>query len=268
MNHEMLEEIYTNAKKWVEEAGENIRSKINNPLTIDTKSNPNDLVTTMDKETELFFVSKIKGTYPNHSIIGEEGYGDELTNLDGTVWIIDPIDGTMNFVHQKRNFAISIGIFHDGVGEIGFVYDVMNDVLYHAKRNQGAYKNDTKLEPLNKEVVLEKAIVGMNHFWLCNNLTVEVETMQKFVKHVRGTRTYGSAALDFAYLAEGITNGYLSLGLAPWDVAGGMVIAGEVGVVTTNVDGTPLDMLNKSTVVASNQALHYQIIQFIKEGRK
>lgn len=174
----------------------------------------------------------------------------------------------MNFVHQKRNFAISIGIFHDGVGEIGFVYDVMNDVLYHAKRNQGAYKNDTKLEPLNKEVVLEKAIVGMNHFWLCNNLTVEVGTMQKFVKHVRGTRTYGSAALDFAYLAEGITNGYLSLGLAPWDVAGGMVIAGEVGVVTTNVDGTPLDMLNKSTVVASNQALHYQIIQFIKEGRK
>ncbi|WP_156290468.1 inositol monophosphatase family protein [Oceanobacillus salinisoli] len=268
MNAEMLKEIYTKARQWVEEAGHYIRTNIDNPLTVDTKSNPNDLVTTMDQDTESFFVSKIKETYPDHSIIGEEGYGDKLTTLEGTVWIIDPIDGTMNFVHQKRNFAISVGVYHNGIGVIGLIYDVMADVLYHAKRNEGAYKNDKKLNPLNKEVVLEEAIVGMNHFWLCPNRLVEEETMQQFVRKVRGTRTYGSAALEFAFLSEGIIDGYLTMSLSPWDIAAGVVIAGEVGGTATNIDGQPLNMLEKNSVLVCNSNLQKDIIKFIKKGRK
>nr|AIE77291.1 inositol-1-monophosphatase ShuB [uncultured bacterium pBIO2160] len=268
MDIQMLDEIYKNAREWIEIAGNNIRSKINQPLTVDTKSNPNDLVTTMDKETEAFFVTKIKETYPNHFIIGEEGFGDNLASLDGTVWIIDPIDGTMNFVHQKRNFAISIGVYHDRIGEIGMVYDVMNDVLYHAKRGQGAYKNDTKLSALKKDVVLEKTIFAMNHFWLCPNRLVDEITMQKFVRYIRGTRAYGSAALDLAYIAEGITDGYLSLGLEPWDIAAGMVIVNEVGGVVTDIDGEPLDLLSKHHVFACNPAIQGEVIGILKEGRK
>src|SRR5699024_5348204 len=141
------EEVYQQAKEWVEQAGKLIRMKIDEPREIDTKSNPNDLVTEMDRKVEQFFAEKIRRKYQSDRILSEECFGDEIEDLTGTVWIIDPIDGTMNFVHQKRNFAISLAIFHEGIGEIGFVYDVMADVLYHAKKGEGAFKNDQRLEP-------------------------------------------------------------------------------------------------------------------------
>lgn len=125
MNQQQRQKIYETAKRWIYEAGTEIREHMNDPLDIETKSNPNDLVTALDKQTEKFFVDRIHQAYPEHHIIGEEGFGDTLSSVDGTIWIIDPIDGTMNFVHQKRSFAISIGILHNGIGEIGFVYDVM-----------------------------------------------------------------------------------------------------------------------------------------------
>ncbi|RDW17964.1 inositol monophosphatase family protein [Oceanobacillus chungangensis] len=268
MNTEERKAIYNQAKEWVLEAGKNIRAKIDDPLIIDTKSNPNDLVTTMDKETEAYFVGKINQIFPEHHIIGEEGYGDKLTSLDGTVWIIDPIDGTMNFVHQKRNFAISVGIYHDGIGEIGLIYDVMEDNLYHAKRTEGAYKNENKLAPLAQNVRFDEAIIGLNHYWLCENRLVDELVMQQFVRKIRGSRTYGSAALEFAYVAEGIINGYLTMSLAPWDIAAGIVIVNEVGGVTTDIDGATLDMLEKNSVLTCNQGLQQEIIQFIEKGRK
>lgn len=268
MNTDVRNAIYNQAKEWVLDAGKNIRAKINDPLVIDTKSNPNDLVTTMDKETEAYFVEKINQNYPEHHIIGEEGYGDVLTSLEGTVWIIDPIDGTMNFVHQKRNFAISVGIYHDGIGEIGLIYDVMDDILYHAKRTEGAYKNEKKLAPLKQNVKFEEAIIGLNHFWLCENRLVDEKVMQQFVRKIRGSRTYGSAALEFAYVAEGIVNGYLTMSLAPWDIAAGIVIVNEVGGVTTDIDGARLNMLEKNSVLTCNPDLQQEIIQFLEKGRK
>ncbi len=108
-------------------------------LIIETKSNAADLVTNMDREIEQFLIGKIKETFPHHHILGEEGYGDEVTSSDGVVWLIDPIDGTMNFVHQKRNFAISIGIYENGIGKIGLIYDPVHDELYHALKGAGAF---------------------------------------------------------------------------------------------------------------------------------
>ncbi|MFD1849188.1 inositol monophosphatase family protein [Oceanobacillus bengalensis] len=268
MDSNLRNEIYTKGLQWIKQAGENIRTKINNPLVVDTKSNPNDLVTTMDRETESFFVTKIKETYPEHAIVGEEGYGDKLSSMDGTVWVIDPIDGTMNFVHQKRNFAISVGIYQDGIGEIGFIYDVMSDILYHAKRNEGAYKDNVKLPSLKTDTNITEAIIAMNHFWLCPNKLVDEEVMQHFVRTIRGTRVYGSAALEFAFAAEGIINGYISMGLSPWDIAAGIIIFNEVGGVTTTIDGTPINMLEKNTILACNLVLQDEILSTVKEGRK
>src|SRR5699024_9784418 len=204
MEQSTRQALFKQAREWVLEAGRTIREKIDDPLVIDTKSNENDLVTTMDKETEQFFASKIKGKYPGHLLFGEEGYGDKIESLDGTIWIVDPIDGTMNFVHQKRNFAISIGIYHDGIGEIGLIYDVMGDVLYHAQRNSGAYKNNQQLKQLSFSVDLRESILGLNHFWLCENSLVDERVMQRLVRTVRGTRSTGSAALEMAYVAEGV----------------------------------------------------------------
>ncbi len=268
MDKKLRDDIYIHAIEWVREAGEVIRDKMYGPLDIETKSNANDLVTKLDKETEQFFVAKVKSKFSGHFIHGEEGYGDSPTSLDGTVWIIDPIDGTMNFVHQKRNFAISVGIYHDGVGEIGLIYDVMANVLYHAKKGEGAYKDDVQLPSLPEIGNINEAIIGMNHFWLCENKLIEEQVMQKFVKDIRGTRTYGSAALEFAYTAEGIIDGYISMRLSPWDVAAGIVIVNEVGGITTDIDGKIVNMLDKSTILTCNSVLQKKILGMLKEGRK
>lgn len=269
MNKLNRKELYNDAKQWILEAGASICEKINDPLIIDTKSDPNDLVTTMDKETEKFFVSKIKAKYEDHLLLSEEGFGDIVRSLDGTVWIIDPIDGTMNFVQQKRNFAISIGIYHDGIGEIGLIYNVMEDVLYSAIKGEGAYKNGVKMPPLGHHVEFNKAMIGLNHFWLCENRLVDEKVMQQLVRTVRGTRTYGSAALEFAFVAEGIIDGYLTMKLSPWDVAGGMVIVHEVGGVTTNVIGEEVNMIEQSSILVCHPSIQETIINdYIRKGKK
>lgn len=269
MDSDIRESVYNRAKAWIHEAGGMIRDKMNDPLIIDTKSHENDLVTTIDRNTESFFVNKIRAAYPDHQIMGEEGYGDEVTDLDGTVWIIDPIDGTMNFVHQKINFAISVGIFQDGIGEIGFIYNVMEDVLYSAKRNEGAYKNKLRLSGSKPHVPLNQAMLGLNHFWLCENRLVDYRNMQQLIKKVRGSRTYGSAALEIAYVAEGILDGYLTMRLAPWDIAAGKVIAEEAGCVMTDVDGEEIDLLKNNSILVCNPSIKEPVIHgYIRAGRK
>jgi len=150
------------AKQWVKEAGSFIKKSFPQTLNVQTKSNPNDLVTNIDQETEKFFIEKIKESFPDHKILGEEGFGDKIESLDGVVWIIDPIDGTMNFIHQQRNFAISLAIYCDGVGEIGLIYDVVHDELYHARLGKGAFMNNMPLPKLEQTEVKE-AIVALNN---------------------------------------------------------------------------------------------------------
>lgn len=264
----MSKKIFEQAKTWVLEAGELIRQKMDDPLVIDTKANANDLVTTIDRDTEAFLATNIKHTFPDHFILSEEGFGDNLSTLDGVVWIIDPIDGTINFVNQKRNFAISVGIFVDGVGEMGIVYDVMAGNLYTAKRGEGAFKNDQKLSPLKEELNLGESILGLNHNWLCENPVVDEIEIQQLVKRVRGTRAYGSAALKLAFLAEGIIDSYITMNLAPWDIAGGMVLVSEVGGVTTNIDGNTVNMLGTDSTISCHPAILEDLLEVMKKGRK
>ena len=242
------DEIFNQAREWVYEAGEFIRSKMFNPYVIETKSNANDLVTEIDQATEQFFAEKIRHFYPSHRIVGEEGYGDRVTSLDGTIWIIDPIDGTMNFVHQKRNFAISVGIYHNGIGEVALIYNVMEDVLYTALRGKGAFKNGQKLPSLSQDVVIENSIIAMNAFICFDDKRINTEKIKSLVLKSRGTRSYGSAALEFAFVAEGIIDAYVSLSLAPWDFAAGILLVEEVGGTTTTVDGKGVNLLETNSI--------------------
>ncbi|CDQ19890.1 myo-inositol-1(or 4)-monophosphatase [Halobacillus karajensis] len=260
MDQQKKNEIFDHAKAWILEAGERIKSKIDSPRSIETKSNPNDLVTEMDQETEQFFAQKINETYQDHYLLGEEGFGDEIEDLGGTVWIVDPIDGTMNFVHQKRNFAISIGIYYEGVGEIGLIYNVMEETLYTARRGEGAYKNEHKLPMLDEERPLSESILALNTSWMIpENPHVEHQGMQDLVKKLRSTRSYGSAALEFAFVAEGLLDGYLTMTLMPWDYAAGSILVREVGGIVTRADREELDLLNKTTVLASRPNIHEEI---------
>lgn len=269
MDSIVREVLFNQVRSWMLDAGALIKGRIDDPLEISTKSNKNDLVTEVDQEVEKFFSDKIKSNYEDHLLLSEEGFGDELKNTKGTVWIIDPIDGTMNFVNQKRNFAISIGIYHEGIGEIGFIYDVMANNLYSAMRDGGAFKNNKKLPQLNSDLELEESIICLNHYWLCENNLINEKVMQSLVKSARGTRTYGSAALEFAHVAEGIVGAYLTLRLEPWDIAAGRIIVKEVGGVTTDIYGQEVGMLEKSSIITGNPNVHRKIIsEYLSKAKK
>lgn len=259
--------LFNRIRAWVLDAGAIIREKIHDPRTISTKSNPKDLVTEMDRAVEFFFAKKIKTFYRDHLLLGEEGFGDSDINHTDTVWIIDPIDGTMNFVHQKQNFAISIGIYHQGVGEIGIIYDVMNNNLYSALRGNGAFKNDRKLPPLyHTKLTLNESIVCFSHRWLMKNKYIDETVMQQLVHDVRGVRSYGSAALDFARVAEGALDAYITMQLEPWDIAAGKIIVEEVGGIFTDIRGKQIGILERSSVVSAHPDIHEKLVQKYLKG--
>src|SRR5699024_5012178 len=251
--------VYEFAKGLILEAGINVKKIMNEDIEIETKSNANDLVTNVDKATEDYIFENILQTYPNHHVIGEEGHGHELYNEKGVVWVIDPIDGTLNFVHQKENFAISIGIYNDGQPYAGFVYDVMNDTLYHAKAGEGAFENGHKL-PKIKSTSLSTSIIGINPNWLTKPRLGEV--FKPIVQEARSARAYGSAALEIIHVATGKLGGYITPRLQPWDFAGGLIILNEVDGVGTDLMGNDLSIYEPSSIIMANPQLHTELIQY------
>lgn len=247
-------------KSLIKEAGHKIRNSFLSDISIESKSDANDLVTNIDKEIEQFFISRINRDFPGHRIFGEEGFGDHIEDQNGVIWLLDPIDGTMNFVHQKRNFAISLGIYEDGVGKLGYIYDVVNDDLYHGVQGGGAYYNDERLRPLGTTTI-EESILAMNATWAVPNRHFDHSGTLKLIQDVRGIRSYGSAALELAYLASGRIDAYISMRLSPWDIAGGMVIAREVGAIATNFRGEPGNLLEQDTFLVANPSIHSRILE-------
>ncbi len=255
-----LKQIDQYAKSIIVEAGKRIRNAFSYNLVIETKSNANDLVTNIDRETELFFIEQIKAFDPTHKILGEEGMGEKVESLDGVVWIIDPIDGTMNFVKQHRHFMISIGIFIDGVGKLGYIYDVMREDLFNAVAGEGAWYNASplrKLQPVN----IEESVIGINAHWVAPNRHIHHEKVIELVRKVRGTRSYGSAAMEIAFVVSGKLDAYVSMRLSPWDIAGGMIIAQEVGAIATNLHGEGFDFLHQDTFIIANPAIHQELLK-------
>lgn len=253
------QQICDQAIEWTKDAGNVIKDSFEEQLKIETKSNPDDLVTNMDREIETYFINKISEQYPGHKILGEEGMGESIESLEGTVWIIDPIDGTMNFVHQQTNFAISVGIYHEGTGMVGIIYNVVYDEMFHAIKGQGAYLNDRKL-PVLKEVELEQSILAVNATWVTENRRIDPNVLAPVVRKCRGTRSYGSAAIELAFVAAGRLDAYITMRLSPWDFAAGKILIEEVGGKVTTLDGNRLDMLGQNSVFAAKTDLHEKIV--------
>lgn len=259
--------IVNETKHWLKEAGEHIKSSFHTRLTVETKSNESDFVTNIDREIEQFFIKKINQKFPGHRILGEEGFGDQLDNLDGVVWLIDPIDGTMNFIQQQRNFAISIGVYENGTGKLGFIYDVVHDELYYGIKNRGAYFNECQL-PVLAELTVKEAVIGINASWVTNNERIDPSILGRLVNDVLGTRSYGSAAIEMSYVATSRIDAYISMRLSPWDFAGGKVIVEELGGIVTTLSGEPLNMLQNSSLLVAKPGLHQEIVERYMRERK
>ncbi|WP_163652473.1 inositol monophosphatase family protein [Listeria sp. PSOL-1] len=240
------------ARMWLNEAAEMIRASFSTRLNIDIKSGRNDLVTNVDKETESYFLEKIKATFPEHRLLGEEGMAEDIFDLDGVVWIIDPIDGTLNFIEQSRDFAISIGVYENGIGLLGYILDVAKDELYTAEKGKGAFVNGEKLTSVKENSGLADNLLIANL-----SSTRKYPKVWEAIKDSRGLRLYGAASLEYMAVATGRVGAYLSAGLSPWDLAAGKIIAEETGCIVSKLDGSKINLLAKgSSIVALPKVYH------------
>lgn len=246
--------------EWLTYVADKLRGSFNRDIKVAEKSAANDLVTEMDQWAERYLVSQIREHFPNDFIIGEEGCGDNVTSTDGTIWVIDPIDGTLNFVKAQNHFAIMIGIFQDGEPQEGYIYDVMHDELYIGIVGVGAYVNGTQIDQYSLESLEESLIIGNVMNFIDNRYN-----MQELARTAMGVRSIGSAALQTISVIKGEVSLYFSAGLEPWDFAAGYAIAESLGIKTTDHLGEKLSILKKSPVLIAYPNVHKQALEIIKQ---
>ncbi|MGC6767886.1 inositol monophosphatase family protein [Enterococcus sp. LJL128] len=247
-------------KNWLTEAGEFIKSSLNNTLKVKEKSNRTDLVTNIDEETQQLLISKIQQVYPKDKILGEEEGYNTLDSMDGRVWIIDPIDGTMNFVMEQENFCIMLGIFEDGIGKLGFIYDVMRNELYWGGKETGVFRNEEKLsKPQTTE--LGAGLLGFNAYMYGENIHGAKAVANKSM----GVRVSGCAGLEMIALLKGNHVGYVS-NLAPWDYAPGMALIEAFDYKATTIFGEQLSFDGREYFVAAPPEAHQEIMAVFHEN--
>lgn len=251
----MVEKMIIEIKEWLKEAAGFIKVSLTQELVVSQKSGRTDLVTNIDEETQNFFIKKINQYYPNDRILAEEKGFNTIDSLAGRVWIIDPIDGTMNFVMEKENFCIMMAIFEDGVGQLGFIYDVMKDELYWGGKNRGVFLNDQKLQ-LPKDLGLSDGLLGMNAHMYGKNIHSAREIGQSSM----GIRVSGCAGVELIAMLKGNHIGYIS-NLSPWDYAAGLVLIEEFGFKYSNIEGKPLAFANREYFLAATPTAYVEILE-------
>ncbi len=194
-----------------------------------------DLVTDVDHASEAYILGEIQSRFPTHRILSEEAGG--LDGHDEHLWLIDPIDGTVNFAHGVPFFSVSIAYAHKGVVTHGAVYDPMRDEMFTGERGHGSHLNGRVLKVSDAEELVRSLMVTGFPYDLWTTDRNNLEFFGKFARSSQGVRRLGSAALDLCYVAAGRIDGYWELSLNPWDLAAGGVIAEEAGARVTTLDG-------------------------------
>jgi myo-inositol-1(or 4)-monophosphatase len=217
-----------------------------------------DLVTEVDHQSEAFLIGEIQRLFPDHGILAEES-----GSLDGHaehLWLIDPLDGTVNYAHGVPIFCVSIAYAHKGQVILGAVYDPMRDELFSAERGQGAWLNGRPLKVAQAAELVKSLLVTGFPYDTWTSKRNNFDYFAKLGKLTQGVRRLGSAAIDLCYVAAGRLDGYWELSLKPWDMAAGGLIAEEAGAKVTSVSGRP-DYINPpQSVLAANPALHAKLL--------
>jgi myo-inositol-1(or 4)-monophosphatase len=246
------------------DTGQLLKQKREEHREIDRKSTSSDLVTDADQASEAFVVDRIRKAYPNHAILGEEGTGDRgLLQQDGFVWVIDPLDGTVNYAHQLPMFAVSICLLHDQQPLIGAIYLPILDELFVAEKGNGATCNGTPIR-VSSTKTLEDSVVATGfaydkHISDRDNL----DNVARFIKRLRGIRRMGAAAVDLAYTACGKLDGYWEDKIQPWDIAAGMLLVEEAGGRVSNYKNQHLTPSSPHLIV-SNGLIHDEMASLLQ----
>lgn len=236
-------------------AGQIVKDRYHTAKTWKQKTDRGDIVTEVDELSEAYIVERIIKDYPSHCIMCEEGgmLGNEAGDY---VWIIDPVDGTRNYMMGIPFFCVSIGIARNGVAEMGAIYDPIHDEMFFAERGKGAFLNGVKIT-VSAEKSLEDSLVNVS--WVKRKVDGKkfVRYVEEISKDTSYFRRMGSAALVMAYVADGRMDAYMQGGLNPWDVAAGVVLIEEAGGVVTDFKNRPIDLTKKDIeIVTANPDIH------------
>ena len=230
-------------------------------LRINTKG-PNDFVSEVDQAAEQAIIETLLQAYPGHGILAEESGREHGARDSEYVWIIDPLDGTTNFIHGFPVYAVSIALAHRGVVQQAVVYDPSRNDLFYATKGRGAFCNDRRLR-VSKRTRMSDALIGTGFpFRRGDNFKRYVKMFEEVMQHCAGLRRPGAAALDLCYVAAGYYDAFFETGLQPWDLAAGSLIVTEAGGLIGNFTGEA-DFLHQREVVAGNPKIYAQLVTML-----
>jgi len=225
---------------------------------------PNDFVTEVDQAAEAAIIAVLKDAYPNHGILAEES--GESTKDAEFQWIIDPLDGTTNFIHGFPQYAISIALAHQGQVTQAVVYDPNRNELFTASKGRGAFLNDRRIR-VSKRTRLQESLVGTGFpYRAFDNVDAYLAIFRELTQKTAGLRRPGAASLDLAYVAAGRLDAFFEFGLAPWDTAAGSLLILEAGGLVGDLAGET-NYLATGNVVAGTPKVFAQLLQLIAAHR-
>lgn len=239
-------------------AGEAIRhySHQAHKLTVENKAH-NDFVTKVDRESENLIVRLLQKAYPDHAFLGEEGGKQGESDYE---WVIDPLDGTTNFLYGIPQFSVSIALKHKGRLAVGVVYDPLRDEVFSAARGEGATLNSKRIR-VSERSSMQGALLGTGiPFRADQNLDMYLQSMKVLLPETAGVRRMGSAALDLAYVASGRFDGFWEIGLHEWDMAAGLLLIQEAGGLASDLTGNHTH-LQTGNVVAANPKIFKEMLK-------
>jgi myo-inositol-1(or 4)-monophosphatase len=245
----------------VEAAAVQLRHYMEAENKISNKEGINNLVTEADHASERVIFEVIKKNYPDHFILSEEA--GELVQDSQYKWIIDPIDGTVNFAHRIPICCISIGVEHNNKMILGAVYNPFMNELYVAERGQGATLNNRKISVSKKDKVINACLVTGFPYTYLDEPNGPLEVFERFIRRGIPVRRLGSAAIDLCWVAAGRFDGFFEHKLAAWDSAAGYLIVEEAGGKVTNLKGEPYSPYQPG-IIASNGILHDELTEWVK----
>jgi len=228
-------------------------------LTVRHKS-LNDLVSEVDRASEGVIIETIHAAYPEHAILAEESGAAGQSEY---VWIIDPLDGTTNYLHGFPQYCVSIALLHKGVINQGVIFDPTRNDLYIASRGRGAFLNDRRMR-VSRRIKLIDTLIGTGFpFRMFEHMDAYVAMMKELMTKTAGIRRPGSAALDLAAVAAGRLDGFWEIGLAPWDMAAGVLMIQEAGGLVADLQGDDR-FLERGHIVAGSPKIFTQLLQVIQ----
>ena len=261
MNVNMVEDILLDdLKSVIMEASALMPEQISANLSIETKER-NSLVTDIDKGIEAYLVDKLGKLLPKAGFIAEEGTADHRGEEYN--WIIDPLDGTTNFIHGIPAFCISVGLQKKGEIVLGAIFEFGRNSYFHAIKGGGSYKDGVSISVSKTEVIDDSLLATGFPYYDFSLIDQYMMAFTDFMKMSRGIRRLGSAALDMVYVACGKFEGFFEYSLHPWDVAAGIILVEEAGGRVTDFRGGN-DFLFGREMLASNRLIHEDMLKLIR----